>query len=116
MGVVGQLPLNDGQRRTRHSAYSSNAALAKRHLPFLFNSQSNCLARGSLHTCHAAYLAKCVFQDKMGLDEIPSLNFGGEVGQNGGKASGGAGTGAGEKTLFSVNVTGFNDKSKIKVR
>lgn len=55
-------------------------------------------------------------QEKMGLDEIPSLSLGGEGGAGGGD---GAGAGAeeeqGAKTLFNLTLTGFGDKAKIKV-
>lgn len=50
----------------------------------------------------------------MGLDETSTISFGG--GEGGGADGGGAAAGADEKTIFNVNVTGFDDKSKIKVK
>lgn len=53
----------------------------------------------------------------MGLDEVPTLNYGGKgSGGDDEGAEGEAAAGGGEKTIFNVNVTGFGEKSKIKVR
>lgn len=55
-------------------------------------------------------------QNKLGLDEVPTLSYGGS---DGGGDSGGGGGGdapaAAKKTIFKVKVTGFGDKAKIKV-
>ncbi|CAB1118620.1 unnamed protein product [Ectocarpus sp. CCAP 1310/34] len=57
-----------------------------------------------------------LFKNKLGLDELPTLSFGGADG--GGESGGGdedAPAAAAEKTIFKVKVTGFGDKAKIKV-
>lgn len=59
---------------------------------------------------HAAFVS----QERLGLDEVPSLNFD-EDGGGAGDAKGEGGADAAEKSLFNVNVTGFDEKSKIKV-
>lgn len=56
-------------------------------------------------------------QNKLGLEELPTLSFGGADG--GGESGGGDGdapAAAAAKTIFKVKVTGFGDKAKIKVR
>ncbi|CAM9424383.1 unnamed protein product [Ectocarpus fasciculatus] len=57
-----------------------------------------------------------VFKNKLGLEELPTLSFGGADG--GGESGGGDGdapAAAADKTIFKVKVTGFGDKAKIKV-
>lgn len=56
-------------------------------------------------------------QNKLGLDEVPTLNYGGKGG-DGSDDEGGAGAAdaPAEKTLWKVKVTGFGEKAKIKVR
>eukprot|EP00903_Cladosiphon_okamuranus_P013179 g12292.t1 len=59
-----------------------------------------------------------VFKNKLGLEEVPTLSYGGDGGGDGDSGGGGGGdapAAAGEKTVFKVKVTGFGDKAKIKV-
>lgn len=56
-------------------------------------------------------------QNKLGLEEVPTLSYGGVDGggDSGGGGGGDAPSAAGKKTIFKVKVTGFGDKAKIKV-
>lgn len=55
-------------------------------------------------------------QNKLGLDELPTLSFGGaDGGGESGGEDGDAPAAAADKTIFKVKVTGFGDKAKIKV-
>lgn len=55
-------------------------------------------------------------QNKLGLDEVPTLNYGGKGGEGSGDDGGsGAAEAPAEKTLWKVKVTGFGEKAKIKV-
>ena len=56
-------------------------------------------------------------QNKLGLDEVPTLNYGGSDGGGGdsGGEEGDAPAAAADKTIFKLKVTGFGDKAKIKV-
>lgn len=74
--------------------------------------------------CRCRYCYCCLIfshphpnQNKLGLEEVPTLSFGGSDG--GGGDSGGDGGDApassADKTIFKVKVTGFGDKAKIKV-
>ncbi|CAM9137212.1 unnamed protein product [Pylaiella littoralis] len=58
-----------------------------------------------------------LFKNKLGLEEVPTLNYGGSDGggESGGGGGGGAPAAAAEKTIFNIKVTGFGDKAKIKV-
>lgn len=56
-------------------------------------------------------------QNKLGLDEVPTLSYGGADGggDSGGGGGGDAPAAAAAKTIFKLKVTGFGDKAKIKV-
>lgn len=77
--------------------------------------------RTTLTTC--LLLSCCIsfnlppHQNKLGLDEVPTLSYGGVDGDggSGGDGDGDAPAAAGEKTIFKLKVTGFGDKAKIKV-
>eukprot|EP00752_Nemacystus_decipiens_P007091 g6353.t1 len=58
-----------------------------------------------------------VFKNKLGLDEVPTLSYGGVDGDgdSGGDGDGDAPAAAGDNTVFKLKVTGFGDKAKIKV-
>lgn len=70
--------------------------------------------------CRRCYC--CIFnshpnQNKLGLEEVPTLSYGGSDGGGGdsGGDGGAAPAAAADKTIFKVKVTGFGDKAKIKV-
>lgn len=54
-------------------------------------------------------------QNKLGLDEVPTLNYGGKGGDGSDEEGEGAADAPVEKTLWKVKVNGFGEKAKIKV-